>query len=151
MKRRDDKTIDLFKDYTPKPVVARFAPEQVRAATCAARVAMAVSATLKDCGRSRDAIAQLMSEYLGETITSEQLYAYTSPARDKHNISTPRLVALAVVTKDVRLFNALLDGTGFIAVDARFETLIRRELAREARDKLDREITNADAEWKANR
>jgi len=150
-RRRDTSTIDLFRDYQPKSVVARFAPEEVRAANCAARIAKAVSAALKKNGRSRATIAQLMSEYLGETVTDQMLNAYASQANERHNIPTHRLIALAVVTGDIRVINAMLQDTSFIAIDARFEALIRRELAREARDKLDREAASADAEWKASR
>lgn len=151
VRRRDTDTIDMFRDFTPKSVVARFAPEQVRAAKCSARVALAVAACLKECGRSRDVIAHLMSDYLGETVTGAMLDAYASQAREKHNIPTHRLIALAVVTGDIRLINALLADTSFIAVDGRFEALIRRELAREAVAKLEREATTADAEWRAKR
>ncbi len=151
MKRRDPGTIDLFREFEPKPVVPRFAPERVRAANCAARVARAVAEAVKDSGYSHDVIAHRMSEYLGESISRDMLYAWSSPAKEKHSIPTHRLVALAVVTGDARLINALLADTGMIAVDARYEALIRREMAKDARDKLDREIAAADAEWRAGR
>ena len=110
--------------------------------------------------RIHDAVAEIAIGELGldiypnqiEIITAEQMLdAYASQAREKHNIPTHRLVALAVVTGDIRLINALIADTNFIAVEARFESLIRRELAREARDRLDREINSADAQWKASR
>ncbi|MEX0753226.1 MAG: hypothetical protein WD073_09925 [Xanthobacteraceae bacterium] len=150
-KRRDTATADLFRDFEPKPAVARYAPERVRAATCTARLARAVSETLKDCGHSRDVVAYRISEYLGERVSTDMLHAYSSTAKEKHSIPAHRLVALAVVTGDTRLANALLADTGMIAVDARFEALIRREMAREARDRLDREIAAADAQWRAGR
>lgn len=150
-KRRDTDTPDLFRDYTPPTVVDRYDHERVRAATVPMRVARAVSEALKNSGRSRDIIARLMSDWLGETVQPSMLDAYASAARDKHNIPAHRLIALAAVTKDARLINALLADTGLIAVDEKYEALIRREMAKEARDRLDREIAAADATWKAGR
>lgn len=149
-RRRDQKTPDLFRDFTPPPVVARFSPERVRAVRCAARVKRAVSEAIKDSGRSREVIAHLMSEQLDERITWQMLDQYTSTANEGHNIPAHRLVALFTVTSDVRLLNALLADTDVIAVDAKYEALIRREMAKEARDRLDREINAADAQWKAS-
>lgn len=150
-RRRDTNTPDLFRDFTPPPVVARYDADRVRAATMTMRVARAVSEALKTSGRSRDVIAHLMSEWLGETVQPSMLDAYASAAREKHNIPAHRLIALAAVTQDARLINALLTDTGLIAVDAKYEALIRREMAKEARDRLDREIAAADATWKAGR
>jgi hypothetical protein len=79
------------------------------------------------------------------------LNQYTSPANDKHNIPAHRLIALAVVTNDARLLNALVAEADLICVGAKYEALIRREMAKEAKDRLDREITAADAQWRAGR
>ena len=150
-RRRDSSTPDLFRDFTPPPVVARYEAERVRAATMSMRLARAVSEALRNCGRSRDVIAHLMSEWLGEPVSAAMLDAYASAARDKHNIPAHRLIALAAVTRDARLINALLADTGLIAVDEKYEALIRREMAKEARERLDREIAAADATWRAGR
>lgn len=150
-KRRDTSTPDLFRDFTPPPVVARYDAERVRAATMTMRLARAVSEALKNSGRARNIVAHLMSEWLGESVSEAMLGQYASPANDKHNIPAHRLIALAAVTKDARLINALLADTGLIAVDEKYEALIRREMAKEARDRLDREIAAADATWKAGR
>jgi hypothetical protein len=149
--RRDSQTPDLFRDFTPPPVVDRYEIDRVRAATTSMRVARAVSEALKGCGRSRDVVAGLMSEYLGEPVPVSMLEAYASAARDKHNIPAHRLIALAVVTRDARLVNALLAETSLIAVDEKYEALIRREMAKEARDRIEREIAAADAQWRAGR
>lgn len=152
MKRqRDSITPDLFRDFTPPSVVERYSPERVRAVRCSARVKRAVAEAIKDSGRSRDVIAELMSQELGERVTVGMLDQYTSTANESHNIPAHRLVALFSVTADVRLINALLADTSVIAVDAKYEALIRREMAKEMRDKLDREIGAADAQWKAGR
>lgn len=150
-RRRDPATPDLFRDFAPPPVVARYEAERVRAATMSMRLARAVSEALRGCGRSRAVIAHLMSEWLGEPVSEAMLNAYSSGARDKHNIPAHRLIALAAVTRDARLINALLADTGLIAVDEKYEALIRREMAKEARERLDREIAAADATWRAGR
>lgn len=151
MKRAaDSATPDLFRDYTPAPVVQRFSQERVRAARTSTRIARAVAEAIKQSKLSRAQIAEAMSGD-GETVSTAVLNQYSSTANDRHNIPAHRLVALAVVTGDVRLLNAALEATPFVAVDARFEPLIRRELAKEAREKLDREIGAADAQWRAGR
>lgn len=150
-RRRDSATADLFRDYAPPPVVERFAPDQVRAARCSARIKQAMSRAMKDCGRSREQVAEAMTEYLGERITRGLLDQYTSTANEVHNIPAHRLVALFVVTGDLRLVNALLTDTGAVAIDGRYEPLIRREMLKEARDKLDRDLNAADAQWRVGR
>lgn len=151
MKRRDSSTLDLFKDFKPQPVVARFDEQEIRATSIAARMAKAVSKALKDDGRSRDKIAEHMSEIVGERVPASMLDAYASEAKEAHKITAERLLALIVATEDERLLNALLVNTGLIVVPARFEALIRREMAIEARDRLDKEINAARAEWEAKR
>ncbi len=151
MTRRDTQTLDLFADYKPAPVVARFDEADVRAATLAARLSRAVAATLRDSKLSRAAIAEGMATFLGEDVPLTMLEAYASQAKEKHQISAVRLIALAVVAKDERLLNALLNGAGLIAVPQRYELLIRRERAKELRTQLDREIAATEAEWSASR
>lgn len=152
MPPRDTHTLDLFREFKPKPVVERFPEERVRGATHAARIARAVSEALKECGRSRDAVAQAMSEYLGEPVSRAMLDAYASPARASHAIPAHRLLALAVVTGAAKpLINALAADAGLIAIEAGYEALIRREMAREAAERLTREAAAADAQWKAGR
>ncbi|MDO8980536.1 MAG: hypothetical protein Q7V17_15015 [Afipia sp.] len=150
-RRRDTITPDLFKDFTPPSVVERFSPERVRAVRASARIKRAVAEAIKDSKHGRDAIAHLMSEQLGEKVTVALLDQYTSTANEAHNIPAHRLVALFSVTGDVRLINALLADTDVIAIAAKYEPLIRREMAKEALDLLQREIGAADAEWKAGR
>jgi hypothetical protein len=150
-RRRDSATPDLFNDYVPAPVVARFSQERVKAASCSARIARAVAEAIRESALSRAEIAAAMTAYLGERINAAMLDQYTSTANDKNNISAHRLIALLAVTSDVRIVNAALHETGFVAVDGRFEPLIYREMAKEARDRIDGEISAADAQWRASR
>jgi len=150
-RKRDTATPDLFRDYVVPDVVARYEPERVRAATVAMKIARAISEALKTCGRSRAVVADEMSTYLGDTVTEAMLNQYASPSNDRHNIPAHRLLALLAVTGDARLINAMLEDAGLVAVAAKYEVLIRRELAKEARDRLDREITATDTQWRAAR
>lgn len=148
-RRRDTATPDLFRDYVVPDVVERFEPERMRAATVAMRLARAISEALKASGRSRAEIAAEMSDYLGDTVTEQMLHQYAAPSNERHTIPAHRLLALYSVTGDARLINAVLAGSGLIAVADKYEVLIRRELAKEARERLDREIAATDAQWRA--
>ncbi len=150
-RRRDPHTVDLFSEFTPPPVIERFAAERVRATRASGRIARAIAEAIKQSRRSRHDIAAEMSAYLGEEISPAMLDQYSSTANERHNIPAHRLIALLAVTGDARIVNAALQDTGFVAIDARFEPLIRREMAKEARDRLDREISAADAQWRAKR
>jgi hypothetical protein len=150
-RRRDTETVDLFRDYNPAPVVQRFSEERVRASRCSARIARAVAEAIKQSGKSRPDVANAMAEYLGEDISPAMLDQYTSTANEKNNIPAHRLVALLAVTGDPRVINAALQDTAFVAIDARFEPLIRREMAKEARARIEREIAAADAQWKVRK
>lgn len=150
-KARDTKTLDMFRDLEPAAVVERYDESQVRAATLPARIARAVSATLKNFDGDRAGLAAEMSAYLGERVTENMLNQYASQANLQHAIPAHRLIALAIVAGDARLVNALLADTGLIAVAAKYEPLIDREMTREAIEKLQRKISASDAQWKASR
>lgn len=102
MTKRDDRTLDLLA-WEPPALVDRFDETSVRAATLRARIAHAVSATMKDCRLAREEIARRMSDWLGEKVTKNMLDAYASEAREAHTIPFLKLLALVHVTRDVRL------------------------------------------------
>lgn len=147
--KRDAGTLDLFNDFAPQNAVARFAAEQVSAPKLNERVARAIARTLKDHAADRATVAKDMSAWLDEPVSKAMLDAYASQARADHNIPAHRLIALVIVTGDARPLNALLADAGLVVVDARYEALIRRELLRDAKARLEREEQNADAEWRA--
>lgn len=152
--KRDPDTLDLF---SGAPIVARYEEERVRAATLNERITRAAGAALKDFmartnfATDRKAIAAEMSEYLGERVTENMLNQYASQANLEHAIPAHRLIALAIVTGDARLINALLQDTGLVAVEEKYEPLIRREIKREQIDKLQRELNAADGQWRSRR
>lgn len=149
--RRDRQTLDLFRDYAPAPVVPRFDPDTVKAYRLQGRLAKAVARTLDDAGRSRADVAKAMTEVLGEDVSKAMLDAYASQAKESHQISAARLAALVEVTGDARALNVLLADFGLIAVPDKYEALLRREAAREMRERIEREEQAADAEWRARR
>lgn len=147
-RRRDTSTIDLFRDFEPTSVVRRFEAEEIKAWSAARRLARAIGAALD--GFKREEVAAEMSEQLGETISKATLDAYASPEKP-HAIPAHRLATLYSVTGDERLLNALLNEVGLIAVPARYEALLKRERARELKERLEREEQAADAQWRASR
>ena len=147
-RRRDTSTIDLFRDFEPTPVVRRFDAEEIKAWSAARRLARAIAVSLE--GFKRDEVATQMSEQLGEPVSKATLDAYASPEKP-HAIPAHRLAALYNATGDERLFNALLNEVGLIAVPAKYEALLKRERAREMKERLEREEQAADAQWRASR
>jgi hypothetical protein len=148
--KRDGSTLDLFKDFQPKPVVARFSPEEVKAWSRARSLSKAIAKTLADDGRPREEIAEAMSELLEESVSRAMLDNYASQEKE-HAISALRLAGLVAVTGDARALNTLLSEVGLIVVEAKYEALLRREKAREMRERAEREEQAADAEWRAKR
>lgn len=144
-------TLDLFRDYVPGRVVPRFEAEDVKAWNLQGRIAKAVARTLDEAGKSREEVAGKVSEILGEKVSKATLDAYASQAKDSHQITAARLAALVEATGDARALNTLLADFGLIAVPDRYEALLRREAAREARERFEREEQAADAEWRARR
>lgn len=108
-------------DWAPS---APYAEGDVRAASLAGRISRAVAQTLRDCPLDRDAIAARMSAYLGERVSPGVLNAYASQAREEHNISAVRLVALAHATGDTRLLELLLQPFDLTAISRRLLPMI---------------------------
>lgn len=63
-----------------------------------ARIARTVAEILKHDDRERSVIAAEMSVLLSYEVSKSMLDAYASPARDEHNISFSRMLALIAVT-----------------------------------------------------
>lgn len=151
MTRRDPNTLDLYQDYKPEVVVERFEHEETQAFSRAGRLSKAVALALSNAPVSREEIASAMSEFLGERVSKQLLDKYASQAAEEHSISALRLAALIAVTKDVRPLNTLLEELGLIVVPRKYEALLKRETARIAKERFEREEQAADAEWRARR
>ncbi|MCR5855956.1 hypothetical protein [Mesorhizobium sp. J428] len=149
--RRDTFTADLFRDYQPEQVVDRFDPEAVQAWSLSGRLSKAVAITMDEAGMSRAEIAAEMTDMTKVAVSKSMLDGYASQAREQHSISAVRLAALVAVTGDARALNVLLEEAGLIAVPKKYEALLRREMAREARERAARDEQAFDAEWRARR
>ena len=143
---RDDRTMNLL-DWEAPVVVQRFAPERVRAVSLAARIAHGVSETLKDCERSREEIAVDMGAFLGVDFSVNMLNAYASEAREDHQISLLRLLALIHVTRDARLLQMIAEEIGYFVAEDRYLPWVevgmdadKREQARELAARTEREF-----------
>ena len=75
-------------------------------------VAAGVALALKEDLRSREEIAGAMSALLGEEVTRWMLDAYASEAREAHNISMGRFLALIAVTERFDILDAKLRRIG---------------------------------------
>ncbi len=67
---------------------------------------------LKQDQRTREEIAGALSAAMGEDVSRWMLDAYASPARDTHNISFGRAIALMSVTEDYALIEEAVHRLG---------------------------------------
>ncbi|MVA26897.1 DNA transposition protein [Agrobacterium vitis] len=123
-KRRDPDTMDLFRDYQPPEVVARFAPEVSKGGTLDVKISRVLSEAMSRCGKSRERVAAEMSDYLSQNVTENMLDCYASPARRDHKITLERFIALVDVTDCHELLNFVCEFSGFVAVPARYAEVI---------------------------
>lgn len=138
-RRANPDQLDLLNWQPPEPVVA-YEPARVRSATLAGAIAQAVSATLKDDGRTRAEIAAAMSEYLGEDVTENMLNAYASEARESHVINLPRFIALLAVTGDQRALQMIAGKLDWAVIDRKYLPAIRLAQRVERRAEITREL-----------
>lgn len=131
-------------DWAPP---APYCEQDVRAATLAGRISRAVAQTLRECGLDRDEIARRMTGFLGERVSAGVLNAYASQAREEHNISAVRLVALAHATGDTRLLELLLQPFDLTAISRRMLPMLElaqvheeAEVLRRRKDALRRSL-----------
>ncbi len=147
--RADTRTLNLLEWEPPHIEVARFEERVVRAASLRARIARAVSQALKDDGRSRDDIAFVMSDWLGEDVTKNMLDAYASEAREDHTIPYLRLLALIEVTGDVRLLQLGAEMFGHLVVDNKYLDWVEIGMEADRKDQVDRLAEEIDRSYAA--
>ncbi|MBX3545554.1 DNA transposition protein [Chelatococcus sp.] len=131
--------LDLL-GWAPSEPVQAFPPEKVRAASLASSIARAVSLSLKECGRTRDQVADDMGAYLGETVSSHMLNAYASEAREEHIINVVRFIALVHATRDRRLLELIASMFGWTVIERRYLPAIELAERLEKRAEMDRGI-----------
>lgn len=105
-----------------------------------ARIARTVAEILKHDDRDRSVIAAEMTVLLAEEVSKAMLDAYASPARDGHNISFARMLALVAVSHRFDLLDRELRAIGAAVlvgdeiytaeighIDSEIEKLLRRK------------------------
>ena len=110
MRKRRPSLTDAQMAFTfapPKP-----AREEGDLAGLTAQIASACGRALKEDTRSREEIAGRMSALLGEGITRWMLDAYASEARDGHNVSASRFLALIAATERFDILDAVITKIG---------------------------------------
>jgi len=146
--RRDNLTGDLL---TWEPPAVRFDEPLVRAHTLNARFARAISLTLKECGLSREEVAERMSDWLGETVSRNMLDAYASEARESHQINLPRFAALIHATEDYRLLSLLPETFGFSVMPREYEEIVELWRLEETEREIARRKAALAAKWRGRR
>ncbi len=110
---RDQNTIDLFEHERLFRVET---PQELGwAFDFNATLAQAMSRALKEAaehGIDRVEVARRMSVSLGVDVSKGMIDAYTSQARDTHNISAVRFKAFVRATGCIWLWNVYLEGEG---------------------------------------
>lgn len=76
------------------------------------QIASAVSLMLKDDQRTRNLVAAGVSDLLDDEVSKQMLDAYCSEAKDTHNISFGRMLALVAETGRYDVLNGLLSRIG---------------------------------------
>lgn len=138
----DTKTLSLL-DWQPPQIVTRYEETTVRAASLRARIAHAVSCTLKESRIPRDKISNRMSLWLGEEVKKNMLDAYASEAREEHTIPFLRLLALVHVTGDIRLLQVGAEQFGHSVIDDCYLKWVAIGQLSEKKEELDRELNAA--------
>lgn len=124
MSRAEPIQPDLL-DWQPPEPVTRYDDRAIRATSLAGRMCRAVAETLRSCEMPRPEVARRMGDYLGQMVSRPMLDAYASEARERHQISVVRLIALLHVTRDRRLLNSIAEMFGWAVIDAADVPLIK--------------------------
>ena len=140
--RGDNRTMDLLA-WEPAPIVEAFAPARVRCASLRAKIARAVSETMKDAAESREVLAAAMSAWLGEDVSENMLNAYASEAREDHSIPYLRLLALVHVTGDVRLLQIGAELMGHSVIEDKYLSWVDVGRLADHKETIDKEFNAA--------
>lgn len=71
---------------------------------------------LRNCGLSREVIAEELSRLTGESISIHQINNWTSAAKEDRSIPLEQLAALTIVTGDAGLAQAALECAGYVVL-----------------------------------
>ena len=139
---KDDLTLDLFNDYEPPEVVVQFPEDVVKGSSIDVRICRAISEAMKRSDKSRAEIADEMTDFLGgQTITTNMLDVYASPARQDQKITLERAIALAAVCDSPEFFGFICSFSNLIAVPEKYKDVIDLWHAEEYEAKLSNHLT----------
>ncbi|MEX0758761.1 MAG: DNA transposition protein [Tistlia sp.] len=138
-------------EWQPPAVAVKFTDHEVRAVSLAQRVSRAIAVTLRECDADREEVAARMSEYLGEPVSKNMLDAYASQARESHNISLARTLALIHATGDARVLGSELERFDLVIIPRRFLAAVDEAMWAEQEERAHAERTAARRRWKGGR
>jgi len=141
-------TMDLFTDWAPPAVNASFPPTKIKGADISSQVCRALKMALEDCQLSRDEIAEIMSAYLGETVSKTMIDAYVSQAKEAHTINLPRFAAFVHATGDMRLLSLLPDLFGHAVIPEKYISAVNEAITTDQIETLQKKKTKFRREWK---
>ncbi|MGS4886123.1 hypothetical protein [Roseibium sp. MB-4] len=121
---KDTLTPDMFLDWIPPKVAVGFEPNAIQGDRLASRISRAVAKALKECDRTREEIANTMSDRLGHKVSVTTLDAYASEAKLDNNITVERFIALVGATGKTELLGFLADDFDLKVVPAKYENVI---------------------------
>ncbi len=143
--RTDTKTLDLFGWEPKNPKIPTYPHDVIKAATLGGRISRAVATTFSDAksgetSKERDVIIADMASFLDEDVPISTVNGYCSQARESHNITVARAIALMHVTKDYRLLVLIAEELGLAVVPKRYEHAVREAILAEKRERIDEEL-----------
>lgn len=137
--RGDRHTHDLL-SWEPPQVAIGYSEEVAGKGELQNQIARLVSRALRDArdnGDSRAAIASIMSNDLGRTISEDMLDKYASEAAEAHRIPLDAFIALIRATGAVNLLGFIPGMFGFAVVDEKYQPIIELHLLDEHQRELD--------------
>lgn len=140
MARRDGGTLDLFHDWAPPQVAVTAEPSAHP--DIKARISMAVSQTLRDCGRSREVIAEEMG------VSPNTLNNYASAGQEGHSIRLDQAIALVAATGDPRVLAQELAPLGFAVIPERFLGAVEEAMCAEQLEVIQARQKMARRKWR---
>ena len=108
-------------------------------------VAAQVGRVLKDDSRSRDEIAGAMSALLDDPVSRLMLDAYASEARDNHNVSFARMLALIATTERYDVLDTAMRKIGAALLVGEEIHTARLGHLRAQKQRIDAELKAAEA------
>lgn len=124
---RDRATLDLLA-WEPPQVAAGYADDVAGKGPLDNKIARLVSRALRDAkddhGLGRQQVAELMSAYLGRTVTADMLNHWSSEANEDRRIPLDAFAGLIHATGADDLLGFLPSLFGFVAVKERYAALI---------------------------